>query len=91
MRCVTQHQGLTSSKTHPASHYPRTVDALGERFNQRNLPELVRRFLYLQDNLDADQAVEDIPLAECPYLFDVTDVSMFHSTQATLGRARDVP
>ena len=68
---------------HPASHYPRTVDALGERFNQRNLPELVCRFLYLQDNLDTNQDVEDIPLAECPYLFDVTDVSVFHSAQAT--------
>jgi len=44
---------------------------------------LVRRFLYLQDNPDDDQDVEEIPLAECPYLFNVTDVSVFHLAQAT--------
>ena len=52
-----------------ALHYPRTLDALGERFDQRNLSDLVRRFLYLQDNPDNDEDMEEIPLTECssPY------------------------
>lgn len=66
-----------------ALHYPQTLDALGEHFDQRNLSDLVRRFLYLQDNPDNDEDMEEIPLTECPYLFDVTDVSVFHSAQAT--------
>ena len=70
-------------KTNSASHYPRMVDTLGKWFNQRNLPELVHQFLYLQDNPDNDQDIEDIPLTKCLYLFDITDVSVFHSAQAT--------
>ena len=77
------HQNLTSLTPHLASHYPQTIDALGERLNQHNLPELVWRFLYLQDNPNNDQDVEDIPLAKCPYLFNITNVSVFHSAQAT--------
>ena len=78
-RCL----GFADLTLYPASHYPRTIDALGERFNQRNLPELVRWFLYLQDNPEDDRDVEEIPLVECPYLFNMTDVSVFHSAQAT--------
>ena len=83
VRNVQYCQDLIDLTPRPASHYPRTIDVLGERFNQRNLPDLVRWFLYLQDNPDNDRDVEDIPLAECPYLFNVTDVLVFHSAQAT--------
>ena len=71
------------SDTQTASHYPQTIDVLGEHFNQRDLPNLVWRFLYLQDNPDSDEDIEAIPLAECPYLFDIADISVFYSAQAT--------
>jgi len=53
---VKTSRSLTSD---PASHYPRKIGALGERLNQRNLPDLVRQFPYLQDNTGDSEHTEE--------------------------------
>ena len=66
----------------PAREYPPTFTALGVKISQHNLPDLVQHFLFYQLYPDSDIEPDDLPLEQCPPLWD-THASVFHSATAT--------
>jgi len=52
------------------------------KIGQHNLPDLVRRFLFYQLDPTSNVEPDDLPLEQCPVLWD-SRVSVFHSATAT--------
>ena len=72
-----------------ARGYPTTdFIRLGEHIGQRNLADLVRQFLYIQLNPD-DLGSEPV-LDDCPELWGVSSISVFHLARATFCAPSDL-
>ncbi|KAJ7100542.1 hypothetical protein C8R44DRAFT_747577 [Mycena epipterygia] len=67
--------------------YPR-LEALTAHIQQRQLPELLRRFLYEQLHPDSDIPASDVPLNDCPR-FD-SRISVYHSATARFYAPSDL-
>lgn len=66
----------------PTRQYPSAFMALGIKIGQQDLPDLVRHFLFYQLHPNSDIEPDDLPLEQCPVLWD-SRVSVFHSATAT--------
>lgn len=60
--------------------YPKRAEELGARIQQPRLHELIRRFLYEQENPDSDIPGSDVSLEDCPPFNN--DIRVFHSAIA---------
>ncbi|KAJ7602107.1 hypothetical protein B0H17DRAFT_1165319 [Mycena rosella] len=50
----------------PVRRYPRRPAALAKFLEVPNLPDMIRRFLYSQENPDSDIPLNEVPIRECP-------------------------
>ena len=71
-----------------ARGYPSSLEALAAHIEQPRLPELLRRFLYNQQNPNADISPEDIPLNQCPVFHG--RIAVYHSAVARFFAPSDL-
>lgn len=67
VRFYSQHPAVGPKLITPSARgYPNSIDALAAHIEQPRFPELLRRFLYDQQNRGAAISPDDVPLDQCP-------------------------
>ncbi|KAJ6609901.1 hypothetical protein B0H10DRAFT_2438356 [Mycena sp. CBHHK59/15] len=68
--------------------YPNRLADLTAHIQQPQFPELLRRFLYDQDNPHSEIPSADVPLTDCPYFND--RIAVYHSATARFYAPSDL-